>query len=245
MAVRFSSGTDEYTATTGLPSSNVWTVTWWTQCVVDRNTYSCMLSVGVGGAYVDVSTAVDGTTIGVYDTGTYTNTPLGSTALTVGTWYRMALAVNGSTANFYRADAATGTLTVSTATGDFTATNPPAGLAIGDSVNSGNYPWSGRIAAWKMWGAALTQAEVETELAQYVPRRTANLIRFHPFLKTEATDYSGNANTLSGGSGSTTEDGPPIPWHATSPQVILPAAAAAGGTSLIVPRRLIGALLDM
>lgn len=233
MAVRFASGTDEYTAATGLPSANVWTITWWTQLVVDRNDFSCQVSVGVNGAYVDVSTFSDGTTVGVFDTVTYSGTPLGASTFTVGTWYRMGLSVNGTTANYYHADAATAALTVDTAAGNFTATNPPGGLAIGDSVNFGNFFWSGRIAAFKMWNAALTQAEVEAELAQYQPRRTDSLLRFHPFVTTEAVDYSGNANSLAGGVGSTTEDGPPIPWTAQLEITLVPTATSTAYTKTV------------
>jgi len=227
MAARISAaGTQEYTTSSGMPASNVWTCTWWTYQVEDRNTYSTLLSVGSAGAYVDVSTASDGTTVGVYDPSNYSGTPLGATAFSLTTWYRLGLVVDGTTASFYRAAVSASSLTASTASGDFTASNPPTSLVIGDSVNAGDYPWSARVAAFKMWGAALTQGEVEAELSQYLPRRTGNLLRFHPFLRTEAVDYSGSGNTLSGGTGSTTEDGPPIPWSRLAPRVVITTDAA-------------------
>lgn len=233
MAVRFGSGTSEYTATTGLPAASVYSLTCWVMIVTDRNTYSTLLSWGKGGGnYIDISSGADGTTIGVYDVATYTSTPLGSTALTVGTWYRMALVVNGTTATFYRADAATAALTVSTASGDFTPQNAPTSLTLADSVNAGNYPLDGRIAAVKVWEAALSQAEIEEELAQYQPVRVANLLHNHPLVNAELVDYSGNARTLTAGSTSpTTEAGPPIRWDGrlARPLVILPPA---GGSLL-------------
>lgn len=92
-------------------------------------------------------------------------------------------------------------------------------LRIGESVFGAEW-WRGRVANFKVWNAALTQAEIENELAQYVPHRTANLLRWHPFLIAETTDYSGADRTLTGGTGATTEDGPPIPWHVPLRRII-------------------------
>jgi hypothetical protein len=39
------------------------------------------------------------------------------------------------------------------------------------------------------------------------------MIRWHPFINAETTDYSGLGRTLTGGAGATTETGPPISWR--------------------------------
>lgn len=225
MAVRFAADTHYYHTTVGLPTSATLTFTCWLRIAVDRNDYSEVISFGT--TYMSLSADLDGTSVGVFDSGTYNTTPLGATPFTVGTWYRVAVVINGANVSYYRADAATA-LTHTSATNYTSGT--PTQLRIG-AYYDGGFWWNGRVAAFKLWQAALNAADITNELAQYQPIRTANLLHYHPFIRTETADYSGNANTLTGGTGSTTEDGPPIPWRITAPQLILPAPT--GGTATL------------
>lgn len=216
MAVRFSAATQFYNTTTNLPASSTFTFTAWVLISVDRNDYSEVISFG--STYMSLSTQVDGTTVGVFDGGSYNGTPLGGTAFTVGTWAKVAVVVNGTNVSYYRAASPGAALTLSTAS-DYTS-GAPTQLRIGAYFGDGFF-WNGRVAGFKLWDAALSQAEIEHELAQYRPRRTANLLHFEPFVRTESTNYAGGS-ALTGGTGSTTEDGPPIPWTATAPKIVLP-----------------------
>ncbi len=93
---------------------------------------------------------------------------------------------------------------------------------IGETIRIGDDPvageWlNGTVANVKLYGAALTQAEVEAEWGSWTAIRTANLIRHHTFqTAAETTDYSGNSNALTA-SGTPTfdSDNPPIAAAAT------------------------------
>jgi hypothetical protein len=218
MAVRFDAGTDVYTATTGLPSSStVWSMTMWALMAVNRATYCGFLDMpqttgadaatwqypGVGG---------NGTTIiGAFSDATEISSP--AVDMTVGTWFRIALIrASATSATLYRGAFGSPLTATTDAAMSTNITGTPAKLWLGGDSYSAEW-WNGRLANVKLYNAALTQAEVETELGQYVPVRTANLLRWHPMIGAETTDRSGNGNTLTAGStAANTEDGPPIPW---------------------------------
>lgn len=221
MAVRFDAATEEYSATNGLPSS-VYTLCCWVRPAVLTGGNKVVYWLTASG---DVFTGIEfrdnaSRDLQGYDSSTYAFNGLGPLAASAGTWYRCALVINGATATFYRS--AAGSALGSASVSDFTTPASPSTWYFGDDPYD---EWlDGSLAAVKVWSAALTQAEVEHELAQYAPKRTANLIRFHPFIKAETTDYSGAGNTLSGGTGTSTEDGPPIPWTRQPVRLVLPPA---------------------
>lgn len=204
MAVRFTATGQSYSSTSS-PPDDPFTITCWARIDTDRNAIS-----GIWGAVAttgfSLATQSDGTTLRVINTtGTII---LGAYAMTIGTWYRFGVSVNG-TAIFAHAPAGSALTSDSGAIGNVTG---PSSLRIGSSVVSTDW-WNGRIAAFKRYDFAMTVAEMERELSQYAPHRTAGLLSWHPFLTASTTDHSGNARTLTG-SGATTEDGPPIPWSA-------------------------------
>jgi hypothetical protein len=148
----------------------------------------------------------------------------GSLSVSVGTWYRTAITVSGTNCSWYHGTTS-GALTVASVANISSPTGGSQTWSIGTPSFSSEW-WNGRLAALKIFDAQLTQAEVENELARYVPFRTANLVQWHPFVTAETVDYSGAGNTLSGGTGTTTESGPPVPWGPPRPQLILPASSA-------------------
>lgn len=219
---RISADGQEYTATWSLGTQAALTVCGWFQIVTDRNDYSTIFSIdnGTGDNWL-MQTGVDGTTMNtVFDA----TTQQSMGAMTVGTWYFICLATNGTTGTIYYRTPATQTMStvaVSGATASVSAVN----FRIGESPWGAEW-WNGRINAVRAWTAQLSAAEVGQESQQYVPKRLTNLVAFHPLVRPETTDYSGNARTLSGGSGATREDGPPIPWDVLSPQLFLPAPSS-------------------
>lgn len=218
MAVRFTASSQRYTTTTNLPGS-VFTITNWVYISVDRDAFSAFWTMGgtSPNPRAELTTDADGTTITLVDS---VVNFVGSFASSVGTWYRVAVVVNGANATLYHG-AATGALS-SASTSAFAPASSPALFTLGCEANGTFSFINGRIAAFKMWDTTLSQLELEAELAQYAPVRTTNLLRFHPLINTETVDYSGNAYSLSGGTGSATEDGPPLLWGPPAqPRVML------------------------
>lgn len=228
MAVRFSADGQDYTRALALGSQSAYTVCCWAKLSVDRNTWSTLWSLDNGTGDVDVvQTDSDGTTLELFSDG---NNPQ-FVAMTVGTWYFVGVSRSGTGGTAYYRAASTGTLSTVDLAGSSSTTNM-ATLRIGESP-FGTEWLNGCIAAFKFWTAALTADEIAREAMQYAPARVSNQVSLHPFVKAETTDYSGNGRTLSGGSGTATEDGPPIPWQVSRTRLILPAGA--GSSSLALP----------
>lgn len=226
MAVRLDAQNEGYYATTGLPALNgEFTFTFWALIEVDRNTLSMFVSVqdnDVGEFHTTLGTESSGTDLAILNESGTTGPLL---ALTVGTWYRFAFTSNTSNlATAYCAPPGTALTALGTSTHiGFT----PARVRIGQYTTGSGFWLDGRVAALKAWNSLLTLNEIENELQQYKPIRTANLQRFHPFVNAETVDYSGNGNTLTVVGTPTTETGPPIRWDGRlRGQLILPAPTA-------------------
>src|ERR1044072_1088036 len=208
MAVRFSADGQDFTRSVALGSQTAFTVSCWVYLSVDRNDYSSLWSLDNGTGDMELcQTDADGTTLKYYpdyDAGTILS-------LTVGSWVFLAVAgaTTGNTRTAYYRTPGQSTLTTVTL-GSATATNM-ATLRFGESAFGAE--WGNlRLAAVKAHiGATLTPGEVFAESTQIAPARTANLTFWYPFDRPDPLDYSGNGHTLTGGSGTAYEDGPPIP----------------------------------
>jgi len=97
-------------------------------------------------------------------------------------------------------------------------------LRIGCSSSTSEF-LNGSMAAVKVWDAAMTEAELQLEAWTYMPQRTANLRAWYPLLKPDPNDASGNGQTLSGGTGTTLDDGPPISWSTGRHRIVIPTAS--------------------
>lgn len=221
MAVRTDADGEDYTRALALGTQANLTVCGWFRLVVDRNTWSTIFSVdnGTGDNWL-LQTNSDGVTLNsVFDA----TSQEGIGAMTVGTWYFIAMATAGTSGNIYYRTAAQSTLTTVAVTGATASVNA-ATLRIGESP-WGTEWWNGEFSNVCMWTATLTAAEVLQESTRFVPYRYANLVAWYPLIRPETVDYSGNGRTLSGGAGATYADGPPIPWYTTSkPRLVLPPA---------------------
>lgn len=210
MAVRFDAATDGYSSTVGLPTGTAWTFLAWAYLSADRNDYSPIVEIhsAPGGNAVWLETGADGTTLSIF-----TNAgSVGSFAMNVGTWYRVAMVVNGTTATLHAGAAGAALTSASGSPGAL----PSSFARIYLGIEEYGAWLNGRLAAPKLFTSALTVGECENELAQYEPQRTVDLRRWHPFVVAETVDYSGNGFNLTAGStATTTEDGPPIRWGRT------------------------------
>lgn len=186
-------------------TGGTYTVTFWGRLAVDRNdfsTFTATLNPNFS-AYDVLQTAADGTTLTFNSSGGVVNGP----ALAVGTWYKIALVKNGTTATLY---VGTGAGSLTTYSGAASNTGGSRFL-IGAVDAAGGEFLNGNVAAFKKWDAALTASEVAAELAQYNAARVTSLRRVHAF-KGDALDSSGNGNQLtSGGAAVAYETGPGIP----------------------------------
>jgi hypothetical protein len=214
MAVRFTASGQGYTSLTSLGST--FTITMWINQIADINRI-CILSANNAGSGFDDISLVSGAS-GLTLSFKGSSSSIGAFVTTYNAWYKIAMTFSSGSAVFYHADATSALTSDAGSIG----TGTGIGFKLSHSDDTGDW-FSGRIAAFKVWSAVLTDAEVARELAYYKPQRTLNIARSHPFLTAQTTDYSGLGRTLSGGSGTSTEPGPPIAWSAASHrQLIVP-----------------------
>lgn len=222
MAVRFDADGESYTRSISLGSITQFSVACWIKISVDRDVASTFWSLDADATVTRLAlmTAADGTTLQLAEGFNYRTL----TTLTVGSWYFVGIAFNG-------ADSAS---VIRTPTTSATVTTWSDGART--SVNANNWrighsgfpnQWlNGCVTAVKVWiGTTLTTAELEAESWTYTPKRTANLAGWFPLLTPSTVDYSGNGWTLSGGSGTTAEVGPPLQWRPGRRRIVVPAAA--------------------
>ncbi len=208
MAVRFDAVGEHFTRAES-PSGNTYTVVAGVKIEVDRNEFSTWVCLDTGATnnYTLMQTDATGTQMQAAE---HNTAAVNGPAMTVGTWYRLAVtkAGNGQPITIYwQAD---GAGTVSSASGTSASNNPAVDvLRIGDSVFGGEF-LNGSVAAMKLWsGAVLSQAEIEAEWASLDAVRTTNLWATYKFESGAlTTDSSGNARTLSGGVGAAFEADP-------------------------------------
>jgi hypothetical protein len=224
MALRITGTGQGFTSTAGLPVTRLWTITFWFYLDSIRSTTQSLISMESATQYAALRvTPADlfSTTWRLsYNWSGLLSPSTAGGVLAADTWYRAAIVVNGTNATLYQAAAGSALSTYTN--GLLSSFVLPAGtlsLYIGSSplLGSGGWP-NGRIAGVKVWDAALSSpTEVDYELHSYLPVRTANINRWYPFINADPVDYSGNGRTLTGGTGTTVAQGPPIRWSSLPP----------------------------
>jgi hypothetical protein len=239
VAVRFTASGQQYTRTTGSFHGNLaFTVTLWAILDADRNTsfaiWGQRLSTGNAYGYLYNETG-DGTTMDweVYklDQGL---TKLTGPNMAVGTPYFLAFGCGpaGASGVFLRyAAAGAAALTSVTGAHSHTSTTYEQAMLGNNQFDTANGWMDGRVAAVKEWSAVLSLAEIEAERWTMTPRRLANLAAWFPLLQGGAVaeaqnDRSGNGRHWTAGTGSTTEDGPPIMWSTRASRLLVPTGAS-------------------
>lgn len=212
MSIRLSGTGQYYRRNTNLPTSTGFTSMWWARANAGD---SCMFVYGDLDANPQYNVGFSGLQLGLYS-GTFT----GGSTLSTGTWYHIALTVNGTSganALVYLngvLDASGTAVTITSST-----------IRHGSDYSSGAF--NGNLYAIKTYSAILTAAEIQQEMRQVMPVRTANLNDWRPFFSAaDFADYSGAANTTTTVGTPTTEDlTPPIPWRAARPARVYIAGA--------------------
>ena len=191
-----------------------YTFMFWARLVTDLNTWTGLWGISQTtdfGDYDEVQTSTDGLIMkpeisvdGTTDSGT------GDLSMTVGTWFHIALVMNGTTFKMYNSGVEFNSTTMP---GDETARSAATNMMLG-----GNSRWEDTSVisffACKAWEAALSAAEIANEARIVVPSRFANLYGFWPLWNTgDAKDYFGGHHWTVGSS-CTSSDNPPIPYCA-------------------------------
>lgn len=201
MSIRFDSATDTMIRSTGLPTIPL-TAMCWVYISVDTNNYQTIIRVGGASdsSYI-MGTLTDGTTFNLWNGSADFN--VGS-SLGVGEWHHVAVVIAG-TGTDQLLGYLDGALNITTA-GD----NAVDQLVIGNLSSGEGEPLNGRVAAIKIWSAALSQPEIALEMAQFPPVRLTNINTYTDGI--DAANASVNAYgdswTVSGAL--TTESDPPI-----------------------------------
>lgn len=212
MAARFTAAGQHYQSLVALGST--FSVTMWINQIADINKICIFGASSLSGDELGIISNASGLTLNL----TGSSSSIGAFVTVRNAWYQLAITFNAGSAVFYHADATSALTSDSGSIG--TGTGSTYYIGHNDFAND----WfSGSVAAVKVWSAVLDADEIKRELAFYTPQRTLNLARFHPFVHTQTTDYSGLGRTLTGGSGATTEPGPPIGWASNAyRQLIIP-----------------------
>lgn len=226
MAVRFSAEAQTYNRAVALGSQSAYSATCWVRLAADRNAFSTAWCLGdgvSGDVFSILQTSNTGTNMEFITSASFTAVPIVN--MVVGTWYWFGIAMNGTTGTAVYRTPTTAFTTVAIASQSAIVHQT---LQLGRSIYNGEW-LNGNLAAFKWWGATLTTAELQQEAFSYMPNRTSLLRAWYPLTSPETADYSGNARTLSGGSGATLEDGPPLSWGVVRPQrrLVVPSAQVA------------------
>ncbi|GAA3251603.1 LamG-like jellyroll fold domain-containing protein [Nonomuraea helvata] len=225
MSVRFDVDGESYTRVTGLAGVASWTVTCWARLAVNRGTTTVLWQIdnGTGTSRLRCN-AWDGAAL-TYQTDDGGWFGLAGQTMTVGTWYYIGISADANpglvrvrvraagSATWGGGNPAQANVTISANT-----------LRLGDGQAANEF-LNGSLAAVKVWNAPLTLEELELESWTYMPQRTTGIRGWYPFTRVETVDYSGQSQVLTGGSGATLEDGPPIPWQRGRRRIVVSAAS--------------------
>ncbi len=214
-AVRGDSTSDDLIYDTSAPSGD-FTIMMWVYIVTDTNTFAVFMYMGEdtlcgGTSYINCSiwfgVGGDGTTLSVFALSDVAER-LGGSNLSTATWYHVALVGNtgpGEALTLYLNG-------VSDDTGTTGSASPYSAERVRFFLNPDVENFNGRIAAFKLYNAQLTQAEILQEMRHIRPVRTANLWQWAPLWGSgDVNDYSGNGRNFTAANLST-EDGPPVGW---------------------------------
>lgn len=239
MAIRLDAQADYIGRTTNLPPITTWTMMCWAYLAVVRVDYEVVLRHGnTGGSWYQYGTNGSTATLAAWNGTTET----AGSVWTVNTWKHLTMACAGTGAGqfvCYQDGAVDVTLS---------GNSGQAAQDMRYGTNwTGSTEWlNGRLAAVKVWSAALTQNEIAEEMRSYMPVRTANLNTWSPLLSSAALENLANTGAWTVGGTLTTEDGPPIAWslRPSTPLVWAAAAVVTPRPPVVVPQAVMrGALV--
>jgi len=215
------------------PSANAaYTIMGWVYLSSDLNDYTHFFHTGGQEVYDGdtdfVGTDTDGTTLRAGCAGGTSDSFTTGSALTVAQWYHIAMIRSSATSLKVYLNAVE----------DLSYTNDVSSRVMSPLMTVGQYNGknvNGRIAAIKVWDAALSTDELSSERYSLLPCRWANLWAYLPTLSAGSLekDYSGNGRDFTVNGTLTVEDNPPIAvfpsWEVPGWQGNYTAAVGGGG----------------
>lgn len=151
------------------------TMTCWCKLSVDTNSYQTVFAIEDGAghstAYNELITDADGTTLVVYDTAGLQGTVL---SMTVGTWYALAIKFTAGAWKSYYGTQGFTSLTTATGTKTDIVYNDLTG--VGSTTFTATESLNGMFSMYRVWSAALSDAEIKAELESSRPVRTNDMI---------------------------------------------------------------------
>ena len=191
--------TQYYTRTTNLPSITGYTMMCWAYTTT-ASAYQSAMCFGLNDPNKYESGFSNGNFFFIYNTSSHTGS-----ANSTSTWYHIAVVCSGSGANqlkLYKDGNTTADITT-----DGNASITAGKFYIGNEFSGDQF--LGRIAAVKIWNAALSASEVAAERDFAYPVRTSNINGAYLLQADVLTDVSGQGNTLTrNGTGITTAADP-------------------------------------
>ncbi|MFI7468158.1 LamG-like jellyroll fold domain-containing protein [Nonomuraea sp. NPDC049646] len=236
MAVRIDADGEQYTRSLGLGSVTNWTVTCWAKLSVNRSTTTVVWQIddGAGAEFLRIN-AWNGSELTFQSGAAGAWFGFAGFTLVVDQWTYIALSSTANPGQTRSRIRPAGSATFSGGSPTQTNTTFSAGTLRLGASHTTNQWLNGSICAVKVWDTALTELELEQESWTYQPLRTTNLRAWYPLLSPSTVDSSGNGETLSGGSGTTLDDGPPIAWKQGRRRTATPTTTVAGTLAGTLP----------
>lgn len=217
MTARFSEANDRLSLAAAPTPSAGFTFACWARLTADANQYGTIIRLYDAVTTLVFGVGADGTTLGCVSVGNTGGVNVG--AMVVGTWYRVALTVSGTTGTVYLAEGQTGPVT--SATGGVSGGSAvPTALAMGGrSPADSSEPWPGDLAYPRVWNRVLSQSALEDQWKLAAPTDTPVWADWP--LTADLGDDSGNARHLVAGTSPVeflVDDEPPLGGN-TSPEI--------------------------
>jgi hypothetical protein len=226
VTARFSEAADRLSLASA-PTPNVgFTFACWARLTTDANQQGTILRLFDTVTTLTFGVGSDGTTLGCVSVGNTGGVNVGT--LTVGTWYRVALTVSGTSGTVYLAEGQNGSITSVTGTVSG-GSAVPTGLALGGrSPADSSEPWPGDLAYPRVWNRVLGQSALGDQWKLAAPTDTPVWSDWP--LTSDLLDDSGNARHLLAGATPVeflSGDEPPLGGN-TSPSITTLAVSAVG-----------------
>lgn len=229
MTARFSEASDRLSLVAAPTPSGGFTFACWARLGTDANQRGTILRLYDAVTTFAFGVGADGVTLGCVSVGNTGGVNVG--AMAVGTWYRVALTVSGTSGTVYLAEDQTGTITSQTGTVSGGSTVPTALAVGGRSPADSSEPWPGDLAYPRIWDRVLSQSALEDQWKLAAP--TDSPVWADWPLTEDLGDDSGNARHLVAGTTPVeflVDDEPPLGGN-TSPSITTLAVSAAGANA--------------
>jgi len=227
MAINFASTSDKVQAQVNASLAiNAFTAAGWFRCssiTTDGNfntVFNLLNGTSTGTVYFGSNSAGTGFRYRLGISGLVVEPSTATEPFEANKWFFFAIRGNGTEAAVFLAKEPNFTINKYTTTGSFTnATGLRAQLGA-NSPEGGAFAMRGAYSDFKVWAAALSDAEIQSVSKRVAPSTTTSFSNWFPLNRSVLADcyvdYGPTANNLIATSGTPTiTDGPPVSWGAS------------------------------